>query len=215
MAQGASYVGDEWIYLCPDGSSMFGVPEPIRVWDWHLNSLPRYRARLKRKDQLRLRSLGAFSRSLDWLSGRTNGHAPSPVKLLQRVSPLVKRQMYVHFPPHSLFGSSNISRSSSIDKVIFTTSHQSPEITVTPFDAEEVARRILFSLAEEQLHFYSSYLKYRFAFPERGNFWIEQSERIQRKLLLNVLKGKETIAVRHPYPVQIPALFDALKSYFD
>jgi hypothetical protein len=26
MAQGANYVGDEWIYLCPDGKSMFGIP---------------------------------------------------------------------------------------------------------------------------------------------------------------------------------------------
>jgi hypothetical protein len=215
MAQGASYVGDEWIYLCPDGSSMFGIPEPIRVWDWHLNSLPDYRARLKQKDRIRLQSLGAFSRSMEWASGSANGRVSAPVKLLQRVNPLVKRQMYVHFPPHTLFGQDNIQSISSIDKVIFTASHNSEEISVAPYNPEEVARRMILSLLEEQLHFYSYYLKFRFAFPDKQNQWMENAERIQSKMLLKALEGKHTLAVHHPYPVQIPSLFEALKSFFN
>jgi len=38
-AHGARYVGDEWVYL-DGGGRMFGVPEPIRLWDWHLDDLP-------------------------------------------------------------------------------------------------------------------------------------------------------------------------------
>jgi hypothetical protein len=215
MARGASYVGDEWIYLCPDGTKMLGIPEPIRVWDWHLNSLPNFRARLKRKDRIRLQSLGAFSRSMDWISGSGNGHVSAPVKLLQRVTPLVKRQMYVQFPPYSLFGKDNIRPSSTIDKVIFTASHNSQSITVAPYRAEEVAQRMVFSLLEEQAPLSTYYFKYRFAFPDKANYWIEHAQRIQSKMLQKALEGKQTIAVHHPYPVQIPSLFDALRSYFD
>ncbi len=30
-ANGAEYVGDEWVYLSSDGQHMYGIPEPIRV----------------------------------------------------------------------------------------------------------------------------------------------------------------------------------------
>lgn len=213
MSQGASYVGDEWIYLCPNEPTMFGIPEPIRVWDWHLNSLPHYKARLKRKEQLKLRSLDTVSRSIDWLSG-SKQNASAPAKLLRRVTPMLKQQMYTHFAPHKLFGDAHVSKTAIVDKVIFTASHNSQSIVVNPFDAEEVARRMIFSLMEEQLGFTSQYLKYRFAFPEKQNFWLENSQRIQSQLLAKALRGKETLSVLHPYPVHIPALFDALLPYF-
>jgi hypothetical protein len=37
--RGARYVGDEWVYLTQDGG-MFGLPEPIRLWAWHLDQFP-------------------------------------------------------------------------------------------------------------------------------------------------------------------------------
>ena len=39
-ANGARYVGDEWVYVAADGSRVSGIPEPVRVWDWHLHDLP-------------------------------------------------------------------------------------------------------------------------------------------------------------------------------
>lgn len=33
MANGATYVGD-WLYISADGKRMYGIPEPIRVWQW-------------------------------------------------------------------------------------------------------------------------------------------------------------------------------------
>ena len=45
VGAGARYIGDEWVYLTTDGT-MRGIPEPIRLWDWHLDQLPSARARL-------------------------------------------------------------------------------------------------------------------------------------------------------------------------
>lgn len=42
---GARYVGDELVYLTSDGM-MHDIPEPIRLWDWHLAQLPETRRRL-------------------------------------------------------------------------------------------------------------------------------------------------------------------------
>jgi hypothetical protein len=57
MAQGATYIGDEWIYITSDGAQIFGIPEPIRIWEWHLQSMPEYRRILKGSDRTRLRVL--------------------------------------------------------------------------------------------------------------------------------------------------------------
>ena len=54
-SKGAEYIGDEWVYLSKDGRYMYGIPEPIRVWDWHLRYLPEYRSLLKGSDRARLR----------------------------------------------------------------------------------------------------------------------------------------------------------------
>src|SRR5215813_6147866 len=54
MSRGAEYIGDEWVYITDDGARMYGIPEPIRVWDWHLQDLPQYRALVGRSDRARL-----------------------------------------------------------------------------------------------------------------------------------------------------------------
>ena len=47
-ARGATYVGDEWIYLADRGRRMVGLPEPIRLWDWQLRQMPEFAARVSR-----------------------------------------------------------------------------------------------------------------------------------------------------------------------
>jgi hypothetical protein len=228
-SEGASYVGDEWIYLpaangdSSDNSqavsslspgSMFGIPEPIRVWNWHLDSLPHYRARLKRKDQLRLQSLSALSGSMQWLAGPNSGRRGAAARVAQRLRPVVDRQLFAHFPPQVLFGAEHCQESASLDQIFFTVSHNSDEIRVEAIDPNEISRRMLHSIAEEQNVLLSYYRKFRFAFPEKGNPWLDNLERIQQKHLLRVLNELPAFAVYHPYPVHIPRLFDALEPYF-
>lgn len=48
---GGSYVADEWTVFSPTGE-VFGIPEPIRLWDWHLAQIPRLRLQVKGKKKL-------------------------------------------------------------------------------------------------------------------------------------------------------------------
>jgi hypothetical protein len=45
VSRGARFVGDEWIYVEGTGDRVHGLPEPIRLWDWHLAQLPEVRAK--------------------------------------------------------------------------------------------------------------------------------------------------------------------------
>lgn len=210
MAKGAKYVGDEWIYLSEDGRRMYGIPEPIRVWEWHLREMPQYRALLGRGDRARLWTLSKLVSTMDRVVSSGIGRRSSPMRLLSRMHHLLQRQLHVQLPPRELFPDGARSLEGSPDKVFFVASHETEDITIQPVDPADVARRMVFSLQEERIDFMSHYLKFRFAFPEASNPLIEQAEELQRETILRVLAGKETYAVYHPYPVSIPALFDVI-----
>lgn len=210
-ANGAQYVGDEWIYLTTDGKRMHGIPEPMRIWYWHLQEMTRYKAMVSRKDLVRLRALSLFVNTLEWVASSPIGTRGGSV--LKRFIALVKRQLYVQLPPEKLFGQKADRMEVGPEKIFFVVSHNKPDLKVQQIDSKEVAERIVFSLQEERMEFMSSYLKYRFAFPECPNSLIDQAEEIQRQMVLKALAGKETYAVYHPYPFSIPSLFETIRPY--
>ena len=208
-ANGAEYIGDEWVYISPDGQRISGIPEPVRVWDWHLDTMPQYWGRLKQSERTRLRTLKWMVNTLEQLDGA--GKSLAPVKAMQRMAPLLKQQLHVNLPPHKLFGQKISKGVSSLDKLFFVGSHAAPEVTVQPVDPQVIAQRMVFSLQEERSDFMSYYYKFRFAFPAASNPVIEQAEERQRHLLTQLLAGKAAYELYHPYPVALPLLFDAVK----
>jgi hypothetical protein len=210
MSNGARYIGDEWVYISPDGRRLFGIPEPIRVWDWHLDELPHYRAALPRQDRLRLRSLAVLEGAVD-LAGRSRLTRRTPVgKLARRLEPTLKRQQYVHLPPHQTFGPEACPLQGSFDCLFFVASHASAEVVVREVDPLEVAARMTHSLVEERRDLLSYYRKFRFAFPDKKNELLERFETLQQEALQRVVAGKKAFAVFHPYPVALPALYEAI-----
>lgn len=208
IANGAEYIGDEWVYLSNDGQSMYGIPEPMRVWYWHLQEMPQYKALVSRRDMARLNVLNLLVNFMDRLGSR-----PASSGLVSRFKALVKRQLHVQLPPDKLFGGKAGKRSSAFQKVFLVASHAEPDFSVRPIEPHEIARRMVFSLQEERMEFLSYYWKYRFAFPECANPLIDHVEELERSLLLKVLKGKDAFIVHHPYPFSIPALFEAIRPH--
>ncbi|MHC4900657.1 MAG: hypothetical protein ACYTGD_03260 [Planctomycetota bacterium] len=213
MAHGAAYVGDEWVYLSADGGRVFGIPEPIRVWSWHLQSLPRYRHALSRRDRVRLRLLTTLVRGLRRATADGARHLSSASRTINRITPLLGKQLCVDVPPQRLFGRAACEGTGTSDRIFFTASQQAPEVSVRPINPQEVARRMVFSLQQEQQELMSYYWKFRFAFPDASNELIERSRELQHQELIRMLADKEAFDVRHPYPVELAALYDALRPY--
>jgi hypothetical protein len=213
-ANGARYVGDEWIYLSADGQRMYGIPEPMRLWKWHLDEMPQYQAAVPRSDRLKLRALELLTRTVDRVGESRIGHGSAPLKLLRRVSPVLKRQLNVQVPPKRLFGDAAGSISGVPQKFFFVASHAAPDIAMQRSEAVQIARRMVFSLEEERADFMAYYRKFRFAFPEARNELIETLEDRQREMLMAALAHIETWEVYHPYPVSIPLLYDAMLPAF-
>jgi hypothetical protein len=207
-AQGARYVGDEWVYVDAEGW-MYGVPEPIRVWDWHLDDLPAYRARLPRGARWKLRGLAGVSSALGWAAGGRLGRTALG-RSARRALPLVDRQRNVQVPPAALFGPEGSLARARADALVFVASHAAPDLRVEAADPADIARRMVYSLQYEYLPLWEAYQKFRFAFPDRANPRLDGLEETQRWLLEQCLSGRPAFALWHPYPAPIGALYDAL-----
>jgi hypothetical protein len=209
-ARGAEYVGDEWVYVAADGSRVHGIPEPIRVWGWHLRQLPQYEALVSGADRTRLRAIELFLGAERALRRVRPGRGPAGA--VTRLAPLLKRQLFVDVEPARLFGRVG-SQSAAFDRLFFLVSRDSPEVAVEPVDPVEVGERMVFSLQHERLDLMAAYLQYRFAFPEAANPFLEQLEELQRKALAEAFADKPAFVVHHPYPCSLDALFEAMSPY--
>jgi hypothetical protein len=211
MAHGARYVGDEWVYLTGDGDRVYGIPEPIRLWKWHLDSMAQYRAAVPAADRARLRMLEGALAAARAATGGGSRHGTPIARSLNRLAPLLKNQLCVDVPPQRLFGADRCDMEGRADVTLFVGSHDDPSVAVRPVDPSEVARRMVFSLQEEQMRFMSFYWKFRFAFPDAACEIVDRCAAVQRRALERALRGRRAYTVGHPYPVSLGALYEALR----
>jgi hypothetical protein len=199
MAHGARFVGDEWVYVTPEGRA-HGLPEPIRLWDWHVRQLPRLRARVPPRERGRLQALAVAGR----LARRRGA---------RRVAALVDRQQNVDVAPAQLFDPAEIALAGPVDRVFLMRSWERPDVAVSPVSGTEVAARMAASLRYERAPLLAAYEQFRFAFPGRSNELIEQAPAREAELLGRLLDGRDAHAVDHPYPVRLDALFEAMRPH--
>jgi hypothetical protein len=207
-ARGARYIGDEWVYLTPDGG-MHGVPEPIRLWNWHIEQLPELRAGLPATTRARLRSLPALASSAAGLSTRLRG---LPASVLRRTAPVLRRQAYVQVPPARLFGEDTLALHGRVDHVLFVASHDNDEVTIEPISGASVAAHMLASLEEERGPLLQVYRQFRFLFPHRRSAVIDEAPAIERELLDRYLADRPAHILRHPYPMDLDTLVGPLEA---
>jgi hypothetical protein len=210
-ARGASYVGDEWVYLTPDGG-MHGVPEPIRLWHWHVDQLPGLWAGLSRATRTRLRALPSVASSAARLGGALPG---LPASVLRRAAPVVRRQAYIQVPPGRLFGEDSIALHGRLDHVLLVTSHDQDEVSIERVPGATVAAHMRASLDEERSAFMQVYRQFQFLFPERSSSVVEEALAIERRLLDQLLTDRPAHLLRHPYPVRLESLVGPVESVLE
>jgi hypothetical protein len=204
---GARYIGDEWVYLTPDGR-MHGIPEPIRLWDWHLSQLPAAREHVAVSDHIKLRAIPAARRVERALPQRLRDVPPG--RLLHRAMPILEEQLHVDLRPEMLFGDVG-DLTGTLDRILFVVSAAGDETSVEPVDPLDVAARMVASLMYERRDFLALWEQARFAQPGIRNVHIERFEERQRDLLERIFSDRPAFIVTHPYPVDIHALFDAVR----
>jgi hypothetical protein len=206
MAEGAEYIGDEWIYLDPDGR-MYGIPQPVRLWSWHLAQYPAYRERIGRAHRARLSAIQASI----GLAGTMAGKKPrsAPARVMRRVQAVLERQAHVDADPDQLFGPGR-SLSGRLDHIFLVGTREGDGVVAEPIRPEEIADRMVHSVRYELERFIHYYLMFKFAFPGAVNPRIEGVDDVLGIALRNVLRGRPAHVVHHPYPMPIAALYETM-----
>jgi hypothetical protein len=205
--EGAEYIGDEWILLTPDGG-MLGIPEHIRLQDWHLAQLPQVRSRVSAGKRLFFRAVRALE-SVHRAMSRGVLARVWPRSVVGDVLPPLRRQLNTQLNPGDVFARRG-TFSGRLDKVFLMVSHDRPEIAVSSVEPSEVAARMTASVAFERAPMLAAWQAYQYAFPERRSAFLNEIDALQRAGLSRLLAGRDAYVVRHPYPCSLRALYDAM-----
>jgi hypothetical protein len=203
-SRGARYIGDEWVYLDADGF-MSGLPEPMRLWSWHLRELDGFGPPLPLTTRAGLALLDAAAAGGEDVDARL----PGP---LRRARHVLDRQRSVRVPPEQLLP---ISPGQKMDVVVLVETHDSPEVTIEPVESTDVAARIAAMLPAERHELTSAYEAFRYAFPYRRSELLDSAPDREQAALKAVLADRPALLLRHPYPFRFEDLARALEPQLD
>lgn len=205
MNRGASYIADEWAYLEGETRTVTGLPEPIRLWDWFYDDLPEARRDLDAGRRARLGLLSLGESAVDAVDQRVNSRA------LKKMSALLGRQRYVTVSPHDLFGPDRCAPHTTIDHVVLVESHSDEASSLDSLDTTVAAGRLAASLSAERQPLRDHYAMYRYAFPDRRDQAMEQSDERESEMVAAGLRDVATSRLLHPFPAPIAAMTDLLE----
>ena len=206
LRAGATYVGDEWLFLDPDGPQMFGTPEPIRLWDWQLAMVPELTGGIGRGRRGRLAVAAGVARALHGTSDLPVVGRTSLGEASRRVGSIVERQRSIQIPVHELVGSERVSRTAvPIDRVVLVTAGDTDRVTLD-LPPSETAARIAATTAHELLDLSAARLAFRHAVPSEKVDGIEDLEGRLRAALEPILADVPIIELEHRHPPDIPGL---------
>ena len=209
-AQGADYVGDEWIYVDPERGWMHGLPEPMRVWDWQLRALPGLATRVSSGDRRRLDATRAAVAALRGIEAIPVLGRSKPARLAGRLRAPIERQLSVQVPTERLLGRPALPGGAHLDRLVFVVSHDDPAVTVTAADPDVLARRATQSFLFELLDLLGHERRFRFAFPDRHDALLDELTERHETATRAVFAGLPALTLAHPYPLEIHRLHEAL-----
>lgn len=198
VAEGAHFVGDEWIFLSGDGRRMLGLPTSVAVSEWQLESLPGL-----------IPTPGLQRKLMFWFIHRLeSGHRlmtdkgmsrTFAAKSLGKSLPYLRSQLKVARSPQSLFGRDQCVFEGEPEKFFLLIGHDRPEIVIEPCAPETVASRMVMANRYEEKKLFDYYQAFLFAFPQARSEVLELSADHQAEMLSGALANKETFLVSHPY----------------
>jgi hypothetical protein len=201
LAHGAKFVSDDWMFVDQD-QKVYGLMQPIKLSDWQLDQLPSYRAKVSRKKQWTIQSLR-------WLDA-VEQFMPETKLFHRGVQFLNKSQRHVTLTPEKLFDTGLEAPAGCFDVLFLTLSHESPDITVTAIPEKDALDRLSAALHFEWSKWEEYYIQYLYAFPDKANPLMAAAQDRQRQLLRDVLSGRQVFLVRHPHPVKLDDLYNAV-----
>ena len=208
--RGAQYITDDLVLLTGDGQQMYGIPAPIEASDWQLHQLGRARDQVRRSDLLLSEGIGC----LDWIQQQLSKGslgASGPAIALRRAVPALRHRFRIKLQPKSLFEGTKLF--SEPRKLFLTLTHPGCDVRVEPADSRGVVNWIVNSARRDWLPVLDHHLSHQYAGGDRIRRLIEQAADLHAQGLRRALAEVETYIIRHPRPVSLRTLYDAMRPF--
>ncbi len=210
LLHGAEYVGDEWLFVDPDGPQMFGILEPIRLWDWQLAMVPALTGRVSASSRARLAVATGAARALR-ATGRLPVVGTSPAgEAARRAGSVVDRQRSIQIPIADLVDEAHMVREAvALDRVVLIVAGGTDEVR-PGIPASEAADRIAATTSHELAELHAAALAYRHALPGAAQSYLDDPRTRLTGATADALAGVPILEVEHRFPPDIPGLFDLI-----
>ena len=206
--RGADFVGDDSVFLHRNGGRMVGSPRTIPVSRRRRKELGSLAPRVSFGARARQRAAaiaGALTRGRG-TPGNGLGH------VARKIATRMEGRSRVPMAPADLFANAEHC-SGTLDVVLLMLSHATDEVVVEVGDPRVVAERMARAAEEEMAWLLAAYNAFLYAFPHRVSPLLERASSLRRQILRTALADTSTWIVRHPYPVSLEALRQAILPY--
>jgi hypothetical protein len=210
--RGATYVGDEWVFVAADGRTMAGLPEPMRVWDWQLDQAPGIRRHVSRGGRLRLRAAAATTGILRGGADLPFARDTAVGDAARRLGAVADRQRSLQVPPARAFDGRVASGPVALDAIVLIESTLDGSASVDPIAAQPLASRVAAMIVHEWLDLGALLAAHRFAFPDREVGPMTTIEASLAAALGAAFEAPRRLHLRHPQPVELAPLAERLEA---
>ncbi len=211
-SMGAEYVGEEWVLLNSNGKEMHGLVRPLEISRWHVASLPRMRAVVNLRSRCAFHGIGILD-GLQKMVSSERIQTSFGFRTLKRAFAAVEERLRPAVAPSAIFQDRICSAGAQVNKIFLFVNNEDHRIEVEPIAPFEMARRLAFLVQHELSPLLQHYSAYRFAFPSRGNKFLESAVESSFGMLARALNGKDTYIVRLPYPCRFPELYKRIQPF--
>ncbi|QEG41895.1 hypothetical protein [Roseimaritima ulvae] len=211
LLQGAEYLAAEWVYVDPREGKMHGVPESLRLRDWHLRQGASRLQNVSRRDRLRLWGRRWAAKTAAALATLTGYVRPRFGRSLGKLAAAIERHRYIDRSAADWLQQELRPRSAGLDTVLLVGTHAAEDIRVTPLAPAAAKRRLLALQEEDFSDLHAVYRRWSYAMPEatpcRQTF-----DRKRSALFDRLLETTPAYAVDHPPNIPLADLFQTLES---
>jgi hypothetical protein len=211
LLHGARYLAAEWVYVTDGGQTMQGVPESLRLRDWHLRQVGRQVQGVGMGERLRLWERQGTATGMRWISRALETTLPTAVAPpLRKFVAAVDRRRYVDRPVADWLGDEIGPRAAPINIIMLVGTHTASDVRITRLDAEAAKRRLAVLHEEDWNDLTLAYRRWAYAMSDPSD-WLDDFSHKRGRLLDQLVAGKNLYSVDHPRDIGLADLFHQLK----
>ncbi len=214
LLQGAQYLAAEWGYLSDEGQVLHGVPETLRLRDWHVQNADDRLVNVGLGDRLHMAKWRYAARGLQPLCQLLESVSAKQSDRLRHFVDRVDRQRYIDRRIDNWLGEPISPRSATLQTILLVSTHTSTDIDVRQLSKDDAVRRLTeLQDADTADLLYTNHIEAIHRQPSSG--LLDEFYARRAQLIDQLVEGKNVYSVARPQDVNLNELFEAIESVME